>query len=104
MKKKIFAAVTAAAVGLLSLPLISGCNAIDNYILKVDDDGNKYYVAGYRGFTSSLKGEYEIPEYYCEGDDRARKRDSRARLRLDQPHENNRAQDGHKDRHGGVRL
>ena len=71
MKKKIFAAVTAAAVGLLSLPLISGCNAIDNYILKVDDDGNKYYVAGYRGFTSSLKGEYEIPEYYGEGDDRA---------------------------------
>lgn len=64
MKKKIIAALVAAAVTCACVPLISGCSVDVNYNLKTDGDGNQYYSVKCSGYTSSLKGEYEIPSEY----------------------------------------
>ena len=64
MKKKIIAALVAATITCACLPVLSGCSADVNYTLKTDDSGNQYYSVKCSGYTSSLKGEYEIPSEY----------------------------------------
>lgn len=70
MKKKFLAGAVAALMLLASVPLISGCSAKVGYSLNTDEAGNKYYTAKVNGFSSSFKGELEIPEYYGEGAER----------------------------------
>lgn len=66
--KKIFAAVAAALVALAALPIIAGCGGNVEYKLGTDDNGDKFYTVRCTGFPSSLTGEFEIPEYYGEGE------------------------------------
>lgn len=70
-KLKFTAAVLAAAVGLLCVPVLSGCSADTDFELNVDEDGNKYYVVRCSGYSAGLTGEYEIPSHYGEGEDYA---------------------------------
>ena len=71
MNKRIPAAVLAALLCISCAPALSGCNASVDYELKTDDSGKKYYVAKCSGYSAGLDGEYEIHEYYGEGENRA---------------------------------
>ncbi len=71
MKKRLFAALSAACVCLACLPVLSGCKGGTDYKLKTDENGVKYYSVKCSGFKNSVKGEYVIPEEYGEGEDRA---------------------------------
>lgn len=71
MKRKFTALIITALICLACLPAFSGCKAKTNYTLATDADGNKYYILSASGFTNNIKGEFEIPEYYGEGEDRA---------------------------------
>lgn len=70
MKLKFIAALF-AAVCAVSVPLLSGCKASTSFMLNTDEAGNKYYVVNCSGFSGSLQGEYAIPAYYGEGENRA---------------------------------
>ncbi|MDE5722520.1 MAG: leucine-rich repeat domain-containing protein [Clostridia bacterium] len=71
MKRKLTALIITALICIACLPVISGCKAKTNYTLATDEDGNKYYVLSVSGFTNNIKGEFEIPEFYGEGENRA---------------------------------
>lgn len=71
MKVKLTALLLAAAVCLMCVPLFAGCSADVAFTLGTDGDGNKYYTVSGSGYLSSLKGEYEIPSYFGEGEDYA---------------------------------
>lgn len=71
MKRKLTALIITALICLACVPLFSGCNAKTNYTLATDENGEKYYILSVSGFTNNIKGEFEIPEYYGEGEDRA---------------------------------
>jgi hypothetical protein len=68
MKKKVFALTVAVAMCVGCMPLVAGCNVSCDYTLNYDDEGNMYYSVKCSGYSSSLKGDYEIPAYYGEGD------------------------------------
>lgn len=67
MKKSVIATLAAAAVATLCVPVFSGCSAELGYVLKTDENGDKYYSVAASGFTTFMKGEVTIPEYYGEG-------------------------------------
>lgn len=71
IKTKSVAILTALLIAVLCIPIMSGCKADKKFTLKYDGNGDKYYSFSLSGYTSSLKGEYEIPSYYGEGEDRA---------------------------------
>lgn len=71
MNKRIPAAILAAALCFACVPVLSGCSASVDFQLNTDESGNKYYVARCAGYSAGLKGEYVIPEYYGEGEDKA---------------------------------
>lgn len=64
MKKFVIATLAAAAVAALCIPAFSGCSTQVGYILKTDENGDKYYSVAAEGFTSFMKGEVVIPETY----------------------------------------
>ena len=70
MKNKLFV-LLAVIVVALSVPFVSGCGARAEFVLREDEQGNKYYVVSCAGYTSSFGGEYVIPETYGEGEDKA---------------------------------
>lgn len=70
MKKSAIAILAAAGVAAFAVPALSGCSADMGYELKTDSEGNHYYSVSVSGFSSSLDGEIDIPEYYGEGDER----------------------------------
>ena len=51
-----------AAIAALSVPALSGCSAQVGYILKTDENGDKYYSVAAEGNALFLKGEVVIPE------------------------------------------
>lgn len=71
MKRKITAFILAAAVAAICVPAMSGCSAQTDYILKTDENGNKYYAVSCAGVGSNLGGEIVIDSYHGEGDDYA---------------------------------
>ena len=71
MKSKLTALILTLLICAACLPLFSGCNAKTTYTLNVGEDGEKYYTLSVSGFTNKIKGTFEIPEYYGEGEDKA---------------------------------
>lgn len=71
MKAKLTALILSLAVTAACIPFISGCKYSTDYTLNAGEDGEKYYTLRVSGFSNKLKGTFEIPEYYGEGDDRA---------------------------------
>ena len=70
MKRKLIFALAALIISICCLPLFSGCSVDVIYTLN-EDEGGKYYTVNCSGYSSSLSGSFEIPEYYGEGEDRA---------------------------------
>lgn len=67
MKKKIFAAVLAAAMLIATVPFFAGCSFSVDYVLNED---NSSYTVTCSGYSGGLSGELEIPEFYGEGGER----------------------------------
>lgn len=71
MKSKLTALILSLAILSACVPLFSGCKVKTSYTLTVGEDGEKYYTLSVSGFSGGLKGAFEIPEYYGEGENRA---------------------------------
>lgn len=69
--KKILTLVASAFIIAASAITFSGCSYEVDYSLLTDENGNKYYSVNLSGYSSGLKGEFEIPEYYGEGENYA---------------------------------
>lgn len=65
MKKRIIAAVIAVLTLISCVPFISGCKAGVSYTLNEDKAS---YSVKITGFSSSLNGEFTVPETYGEGE------------------------------------
>lgn len=70
MKKSFIAVAAASAFAALCLPVFSGCSGEVSYRQAVDENGEGYYIASVSGQSARLDGEYVIPEYYGEGQNR----------------------------------
>lgn len=70
MKKSVISLALAGALFAAAVPALAGCSAQVGYTLITGEDGQKYYEVAASGFTGSLEGELQIPEYYGEGESR----------------------------------
>lgn len=71
MKAKFISVLLAVLVAATGAAFISGCSVNKNFILNIDEDGNKYYSVKCSGYAPALDGVLEIPETYGEGEDNA---------------------------------
>lgn len=69
--KKLILSILLIFISSFTLSAFSGCSAKEKYTLKTDDEGNKYYSVKLTGFTGNFSGEFVIPEYYGDGEEKA---------------------------------